>query len=443
MSTIPESYYADIEGLTLIAEVTITNPLWRFAVHDPNEKRDPGPGEIAVPNNEESAKKQAVLRAADILRKSPDEIKPDWKRSGAIVQDPIPGIYVYYQYFTFPGSTSPTCRKGFISHIRVHDWNEGKILRHENTMPVSVNDRLEILDKTQMHVSPTHGLYVDDDLELEAFMDESILNPIYETEDYQGVRDVLSVIHDHKVISRFQERIKDQSIILADGHHRYAGSLDYMKKQKGLNTQHTGNEGYNFHLMYLTNARTDTVRILPTHRLIKGIEKFDEDQLLTRLEKYFTIKPVINPNEISEIILGKQWAFGLLLKDRTFKIRLKPEVFSQLTWNFPEEVKKLDLTVLHYFVIDKIIGIPGHKHVKSNQIFFERNFTNCHDKVLSGEVQLALITKEISMEEVLNVCQSGYTMPQKSTFFYPKVVCGFLFSSIQDDEFVPFPDIGI
>jgi len=84
----------------------------------------------------------------------------------------------------------------------------------------------------------------------------------------------------------------------------------------------------------------------------------------------------------------------------------------------------------------------GHKHVKSDQIIFERNFTNCHDRVLSGEVQLALITKEISMEEVLSVCHSGYTLPQKSTFFYPKVVCGFLFSSIQDDEFAPVPDFG-
>ncbi len=373
-----------------------------------------------------------AIRASKIVK--------EWKESQVIVQDPLPGLYVYYQYFALPGTTTLICRKGFVGHIRIYDWGDRVILRHENTMPASVNDRMEILEKTQMQVSPTHGLYVDDGFELELLMDESIQNPIYEIEDYQGVKDVLAVIHDQSVIARFQGKIKDQSIILADGHHRYAGSIDYMKKQESRNPGHTGDEGYNFHLMYLTNARTDTVRILPTHRLIKGIETFDETQFLGRLDKYFTIKPVINPNEINEVILGKQWAFGLLLKDKAFKIQLRPEVFPQLDWDFSEEVKKLDLTILHYFVIDKTIGIPGITHVRSDQIIFERNFTNCHDRVLNGEVQLALITQEVSMRDVVSVCQSGYTMPPKSTFFYPKVVCGFLFSSIQENEFAPLPD---
>lgn len=358
-----------------------------------------------------------------------------WKKEGIIKQDPLPGIYVYYQYFTLPGSTRERVRKGFITFIKAYDWDEEVILRHENTIPKSVNDRIELLDKTQLNVSATHGLYSDPDFELEPYMDESMEMPLGELEDYQGVREVVSVIHDAKIIKKFIEKIAPQQIILADGHHRYEGSLLYRKKMTEQNPNHTGQEGYNFHMMYLTNSDSDDLRILPTHRLIKDIPDLSEKEILKKLEEDFIIKTLENPEDVHEIILGKKWAFGMLFKENTYKIRLKPEKVSELKWNFPDEVKHLDLTVLHYFFIEKILGIKGEQQRSSESIQFERNFTACIRKLLKEEVQCALITKEISMEQVYEVCKTGYTMPQKSTYFYPKTICGFLFGSIQEDEF--------
>lgn len=362
-----------------------------------------------------------------------------WKNDSIIIQDPLPGIYAYYQYFTLAGRRRQFVRKGFICNIKAYNWDEKVILRHENTIPKAVNERIELLDKTQLNVSPTHGLYTDETFELEKYMDESMLNPIYETEDYQGVKDVLSVIHDAKVIKRFIEVLKDKQVILADGHHRYEGSLQYRKDRMQNNPNHTGEEGYNYHLMFLTNTEADDLRILPTHRVISGMENFDEGTLLKKLEEYFIIKHIENPYDVNEIILGKKWAFGLLFKDDAYKIRLKPEVFPQLNWKFPEEIKELDLTVMHYFVIDKALGIPGKEQRNSGNIKFERNFAECLAEVIKEEAQFALITKEISIEDVKRVCYSGYTLPQKSTYFYPKVICGFLFSSIKEDEFVSLP----
>lgn len=363
------------------------------------------------------------------------EIAKKWKEESIILQDQIPGIYVYYQYFSLAGQTKEYCRKGFICNIRAYDWDEGVLLRHENTMPHSVNDRIDILTKTQFNVSPTHGLYTDPEFELEHFMDESMGNPIYETEDYQGVRDALSVIHDKKVIEHFLTVLEDKRIILADGHHRYEGSLLYRKKMQESNPNHTGDEGYNFHMMFLTNTEAEDLRILPTHRLIKGLPDLDEKDLLERLSEDFIIKNIEDAYMINEIILGKLWAFGLLFKNSAYKIRLKPERIEHLKWKFPDEIKELDLTVLHYFVIEKALGIPGREQRSSNSIEFDRSFSDCLAKVIKEEVQLALITKDISMEQVKTVCYSGYTMPQKSTYFYPKVICGFLFGSILEDEF--------
>jgi uncharacterized protein (DUF1015 family) len=363
------------------------------------------------------------------------ELLLQWKQSGVLVQDRIPGIYVYYQYFKLPGDTRQYCRKGFVCHIRAYDWNEQVILRHENTIPKAVNDRIELLRKTQLHVSPTHGLYTDTTFELEKWMDEAIAFPLLETEDYQGVRDVLAVIHDAQVIKRFLAVIRDKQIILADGHHRYESSLVLKHEMQRANPNHTGNEGYNFHLMYLTNTEAGDFKILPTHRLISGLKHLQEDEVIQQLKADFDIKPVEDAENIPEIIAGKKWTFGLLFRDSAYKIRLRPEVFPSLRWHFPLEVNELDLTVLHYFIIEKVLGIAGKDQRASEHIHFDRSFSDCLAKVIRGEAQLAVVTQEVSIEEVQKVCASGATMPQKSTYFYPKVICGFLFSSIQEDEF--------
>jgi len=377
---------------------------------------------LSVPEGPDASTKAALLLQ-------------QWKKEGVIVQDKLPAIYVYFQYFKLAGSTKEHCRKGFISHIRTYDWSENVILRHENTIPKAVNDRIELLAKTELHVSPTHGLYTDDSFTLEQYMDEAIQSPVYECEDYQGVRDVLAVIHDAHVVQKFIDFLKDKTIILADGHHRYEGSLFYKKQKAEENLDHTGNEGYNFHLMYLTNTEAGDLRILPTHRVIQNLSNFDEALIVEKLKVDFDVKEIEDADTLNEIIVGKKWAFGILFKDKTLKVKLKPDSLAKMKWNFPEEVKELDLTVLHYFILEKILGIPGKDQRQSENISFDRSFSDCLTKVIKGNAQMAIITQEISIEEVKKVCRSGYTMPQKSTYFYPKAICGFLFSSIKEDEF--------
>ncbi len=380
---------------------------------------------LSVPRGENPAREAAILLQS-------------WKDKGVLLQDAMPGIYVYYQYFRLPGNDKEFVRKGFVCHIKAYDWDEQVLLRHENTIPSAVNDRIALLEETEMYTSPTHGLYTDPEFILERYMDESIKSPLYETEDYQGVRDVLAVIHDHTVIKLFVDTLREKQVLLADGHHRYEGSLEYRKKRTAQNPNHTGQEAYNYHLMYLTNSEHDDLRILPTHRVLRKMEMSDAD-FLQRLEEYFVVTPKEDPLELNEVIAGKQWAFGLFLSGNAYKLRLKPEVHSQIDWNFPQEVKELDLTVMHYFIFEKVLGIYRKAQRDYSDLSYVRNFTSCIRQVDSGEARLALITNDITMEQVKRVCYSGAIMPQKSTFFYPKVIGGFLFSSIKEDEFVTAP----
>jgi uncharacterized protein (DUF1015 family) len=198
----------------------------------------------------------------------------------------------------------------------------------------------------------------------------------------------------------------------------------------GDNPAHTGQEGYNYHLIWLTNTEADDLRIYPTHRLIKELDHFDEAAIMKKVEKNFQIKPVANANDISEVIVGKEWTFGILFKENAYIVRLKPEVFPAMKWNFPNEIKELDLTVAHYFIIQEILGIPGKMQNTSPCIEYERNFTDCVTDVNREKAQMAIITNDVSIEDVKRVSSCGCTMPPKSTFFYPKAICGFLYCSL-------------
>ncbi|GAB4188480.1 MAG: DUF1015 domain-containing protein [Thermoflexibacter sp.] len=354
-----------------------------------------------------------------------------WKKEGIIIQDKKPAIYVYYQYFSLPEHTETLCRKGFICMMRVYEWEDKILLRHENTIPHAVNDRVELLERTQLHTSPTHGIYTDQEHLLEKYMDKAMENPIYQTEDYQGVRDVLARIEDKQTIQIFMNHLKNKQIILADGHHRYESSLLLKHKQMKKNPLTTGEEGYHFHLIFLTNSESGDLKVLPTHRLLKNFANFNKDTFLENLAKYFTVKSVDRVFDLNEIINGKKWTFGVIFKDSAFKITLNESSLQEISWDFPQIIKELDLTVLHYFIFQKALGIEGKMQRSSPYIYYERNFTECVTEVLQGKSQAAFIVNPVTITQIKQVCQSGYTLPQKSTYFYPKVISGFVFGSIE------------
>lgn len=360
-------------------------------------------------------------------------ILQSWKANGIIQQDLVPGIYVYYQYFRLPGEHDERCRKGFIAQIKAYDWSEKIILRHENTIVSAVNDRIDLLRATEIQVSPTHGLYVDEDNLLESFMNSAMETPLYELEDYQGVREVLAVIRDPNVIAKFLQVLKSRQVILADGHHRLEGAIEY-RKEMADQCKDAKWKGSDYHLMYLTNTQGNHLKILPTHRLFHGLEG-SKDEFLEKLGEWFILRKFDDSEELGNYSFQRKWSFGLVLEDESYVIKLKEDKFSQVRTDLPEVVRQLDLVILHDVMFDKILGIPGPAQRKSEQITYERNFSRCLQEVRDGKASFAVITRELELSQVLEVCNTGEVLPQKSTYFYPKALGGLLFASINQDEF--------
>lgn len=375
---------------------------------------------LSVPKGPDPAE-----RAKEVLNK--------WKNEQVICQDEIPGIYVYYQYFRLPGEHEERCRKGFIAQIKAYDWSEKVILRHENTIVHAVNDRIDLLKATEIQASPTHGLYEDSENQLDEYMDEAISNPLYELEDYQGVREVLGVIQNPEIIQKFLLVMQDKKVILADGHHRLEGAIAYRKMCQGQLPESNW-KGFEYNMMYLTNTSGNHLKILPTHRLFSGLN-LGQSEFLELLKEWFEVKKFHDQEELGAYAFHKPWSYGLVIGDESYLLQLKSEKFSAIDSHFPEVIKKLDLAVLHEVVFEKILGIPLEQQRHSEQINYERNFSRCIHEVQQGKASFAIITRELEMKQVLEVCRSGHVMPQKSTYFYPKALGGLLFASINQKEF--------
>jgi uncharacterized protein (DUF1015 family) len=356
-----------------------------------------------------------------------------WKQENILIQDAEPAIYVYYQYFNLHNESKIHCRKGIIAMVRYPDEKDNavdQILIHESTIKDAVDNRKELLKETEICTSPTHGLYKDPSYVLESLMDESIKSPLYDVTDYQGVRDVISVIHNSAAINKIVSLIATKQIALADGHHRYQAGLDYRNEK----AEPAG--ACNYHLMYLTNSHADDFRILATHRLIHKIE-ISEAEFITKAGEYFEIIEIVNAYDVNDVILGKKWTFGVIFKDKAYQLSLKKEMTSQFNHSLHKAVRSLDVVIAHTFIIEKILALPPPSQLTTTEISFESNFSECLARVDRNKAEMAIIINEISSDEVFKVGEKGAIMPQKTTFFYPKVVGGYLFGTIRDDEFDP------
>ena len=375
---------------------------------------------LSVPEGE-----NGHLNAKNLLKK--------WKTTGILEQDDVPGIYVYYQYFRLPGEKEERCRKGFIAQIKATPWEENKILRHENTLVSAVHDRVDLLRATEIQASPTHGLYEDENQELAPWMDQAMEQPLYELEDYQGVREVLARITDSRIISKFLRVLSDKIVILADGHHRLEAALEYRKERETMQVLSPW-KATDYHLMYLTNVVGNHLEILPTHRLYYG-ESLAKEVFFGALESWFEIRTIGEAAELATYTFQKKHTFGLIWEDAAYVIKFRKEKIDQVATALPEVLRQLDLVLLHDVLFDKLLGISPEQQRTTTVLTYERNFSRCVQEVHSKKAKFAIITREIDLNQVLEVCNSGYLMPQKSTYFYPKAVGGMLFATVNQEEF--------
>ena len=365
----------------------------------------------------------------------------EWKGSGVLLQDPLPGIYIYYQEFSLYGKPQKYIRKGFVSMIRLsspESEDDGDNVLHEGTIKSSVKERSFHLEHTLLNTAPTHGLYNDPEFGLEEIMDRYMEHPIYEYIDYQGVVNKLAIVQDRRDIEKFQKVLQDKRIYLADGHHRLASSRSLRNKllREGKISK-DDDSMIHYHLMYLTNLKSDDLKILPIHRSVAVPGEIDVDDLLRKLDKYFYVTDVtMGKAPLFEELKGRQRSIGMVIQEKHYVLSLKEDLDPEeiVVLDVPSPVKQLPYTLLHYLVIDRILGVPYDEQPLWDGISYVKDYATAIKSSMEDRQVIAFIMNDLDMDQMMAVCSTGALMPQKSTYFYPKVVCGLVFASIDDHE---------
>ena len=359
----------------------------------------------------------------------------EWLASGVLQQDDEPAIYPCTQTFVDEKGRELT-RSGFFAGLRLYGFDEGQVLPHEKTLSGPKADRLSMFRKTGANLSSIFGLYADPSRSADEAVSEFCkTNEPFVDAVFQGVRNRLWRITDGALVKKLQSVLAGLKVYIADGHHRYETGVAYRNERAASNPGHTGKEPYNYILAYLSNIHDEGLLILPIHRLVRGLEAFDPEAFISRLDRHFTVWELPGHKAMDDFLTScpSCVAYGIVLPGMTLGITLDCKPEDALSTPVPEALRTLSVVLLHDLVFGQILGITAEATAKESNISYVKNEQEVFDKVASGEVQFGVILKPTRVEQVVAVAGSGEVMPQKSTWFYPKIMTGMVFRSLEGE----------
>jgi uncharacterized protein (DUF1015 family) len=372
-----------------------------------------------------------------------------WRRQGVFLQDVLPSIYLYAQSFTAPGTAIQMERRGFIALGRVEDYSAGVVFRHELTLSKPKADRLHLLRATRAHFGQIFMLYSDPGNEIEGVLSTDA-PPDTEVRDEYGVRHLIWKISDPALLNLVQGKMRDKKLIIADGHHRYETALNYRNERRstaadssrGFPRQYSSEKEYvdrqkdeiapyELAMMTFVNMDSPGLLILPTHRVVHGLQSFSSENLRASAGAYFNVTRVdgsLDAARASSLLHQSGQAgtaFLAVVKDGAFLLERPKTSSARAFAGLSARQQALDLVRLHKCVLEGALGLSEESIRNQENIRYVRDAAEAMEQVRSGECNVAFLTNSARMEQVRDVAFADEVMPQKSTDFFPKLLSGF------------------
>jgi uncharacterized protein (DUF1015 family) len=359
-----------------------------------------------------------------------------WREQGILVQEKAPCVFAYAQRFQVPGSDAVKERRGFIALGKLHDYADGVVFRHEQTLSKPKSDRLNLLKSTRAHFGQIFMLYSDPAASVEKILYEGSSTPDAEVTDEYGVVHRVWRIEDPAAIRLLVSTMADKKLIIADGHHRYETALGYSKEHAhAAKTNAESNVSQLPHpafpeaavMMTFVNMDADGLVILPTHRVVHSLPDFDPTKFAKDAEEFFTVSTLPSAQACASLdTLRSQegTAFIAVTREGALLLKSKPEAVAKALATLPERQRRLDLSHLHSIVLERLLGLDAEKVREQTNIRYLRDAAEAVDQVRRGEANVAFLTNPVTLDQLKEVAFAGDVMPQKSTDFYPKLLSG-------------------
>lgn len=349
-----------------------------------------------------------------------------WISEGILQQDPQEGIYIYEEEFTVNGLH--TKFKGCIVRVKLEEFSKGIVLPHEETLSKAKEDRFNLMKATDCNFSQIYSLYMDPEHEITNRLDKlSEGSPVNELTDTDGVTHRLWIATDEEEIKQICHAFADKKLYIADGHHRYETALNY---RNYCHENHKGTGGEDYVMMMLVDMEHPGLVVLPTHRLVRDLQGFDQEKLLKGCKEYFEVTEESDVSaaevKLKELYDAGKKAFAFYSGGSGYSLLVLREegVLAELLPQKSAASQGLDVTVLHTLVLEKIFGIDAENMAKQINLTYVKQFEDAVAAVRNGTAQCAFILNPTKVTEIRDVAAAGEKMPQKSTYFYPKLITG-------------------
>jgi uncharacterized protein (DUF1015 family) len=383
---------------------------------------------LELPRGEGDARYPAAARLLDA-----------WIAEGIVRRDAAPAFYAYEQQFAFAGRGYK--RHGFFAAVRLEPFERRVVLPHERTLSGPKEDRRKLISATRAQTSQIFGLYRDPAGAAEVELADATLDaPSLDATTPDGVRHRLWAVTDPQRIARLAALLQGKQILIADGHHRYETMLGLRDTLRAPGAA-PGHDAADFVTMFLARAEDPGLLVLPTHRLVKDLPGFDAATLRAAASAAFevTIGPEATPAAIEERLVREgqsRVVFALRFPGQaeTTWLALRPLV--DLSALGPPALRGLDVTVLHHVLLGPLLGIDAEAMARQAYLAYTHDTAEAMARAAAGEAQAAFLMNATKVGQVLDACEAGFVLPQKSTYFQPKLAAGLVMYRIEGEAAV-------
>lgn len=363
-------------------------------------------------------------QAADLFK--------SWIAEGILERDMHEGFYLYDQEFTSHGPRAT--RHGFFALCRLEEWSKGNILPHEHTLSGPKEDRLKLLRAVQANISPIFALYRDPELHLRKRMRGFAGDVLAEATDDDGVRHVLRAAGGSTMVEDVRSMMSHTKVFIADGHHRYETALNYRNEQRALHPDASPDAPWNFILMYFAAMEDEGMVIQPTHRLLHGIADFTRSALETNLRRQFNVTTFASMHEGMDALLqtgntGLLFAYPGTKECTLASVQSDLNLVEAFGKEVPPVLHQMSVAILHQLVLKNMLGISDAAQLRKENLDYVHTVAEVQSGLEGGNVQCAVLLNPTTMEQLRASAEAGVPLPQKSTYFYPKLITGLVMYS--------------
>jgi len=356
----------------------------------------------------------------------------EWLGSGVLVRDPDPSLYVYHQEYTFAGER--LVRKGVMALAKLEPQ---KVHAHERTLKGPKEDRLRLMRASEANFEHVFMLYNDSRRVADRALAEAVdgRKPDMVAEDADRNPHRVWRVSDPRTIAAVQAALRDKDLYIADGHHRYETSVNFMRECRERGWTPAATESFDARLMTLFNVAEPGMSIRPIHRMVHGVAGFEPGAFLERAGERFEVSRQQSFEEMVQAATAgaTRHTFGFYARGAAATLRLRDEraVDELIGGSWSKDYRRLDVSILHAAVLEPLLGIDAKALEEQTNITYSVTLEKGRSGVESGAEQVFFVLNATSADEVVRVADHGEKMPQKSTDFYPKLLTGLVLSKME------------